>query len=147
MQRVNVSRSVGVNIICICWFVKWSCRNFWFSKLSVVHVIILTFRVLISICIAMMEWGSEPLRTRTDCILSLLIKPESWKKSNEYTFRPTNSYEIWLICINSLWKSELSAWWWVSRGPALPCPGLPPFDAFFTPSLETSTNESTSSTW
>jgi len=45
--------------------------------LSVVHVIKLTFRDLTSICMAITECGSDPLSTRTDCILSLFIKPDN----------------------------------------------------------------------
>ena len=50
-----MSFSVGVKTIFIYWFVKWSCRNFWFSKLSVVHVIMPTPSVLIRMSMAMIE--------------------------------------------------------------------------------------------
>ena len=61
----------------------------------------LTFSVLINICIAIIEWGSVPFNTSTDYMRSLFIMPDNWKKNSENTLSPTNIYDMWFIYIIS----------------------------------------------
>ncbi len=138
----------------ICWFVKCSWRNFWFSKLSVVHVIMLTFNFFIRIWIAITEWGSEPFNTRTDWTLSLFRSPESWKNNTEKTLSPTKSCDKWFIYMISLCNNKFSLELWfcikcpIELSTMFYIPLLPEtwFDKFVE-SLETSIIARTCSTW
>lgn len=138
----------------ICWFVKCSWRNFWFSKLSVVHVIMLTFNFFIRIWIAITECGSEPFNTRTDWTLSLFRRPESWKNNTEKTFSPTKSYDKWFIYMISLSNNmfSLELWFCIKCPKELStmfCIPLLPETWFdkFVESFETSIIARTCSTW